>query len=72
MAIAVMVEIPGGTEQQYEQIIASVSPDGKLPEGWLVHIASASEYGRRIVNVVNHRRSSRNLPASDSAQPSNG
>ncbi len=43
MAVAVIVDIPGGTEQQYEQVIATVFPDGKLPEGWLMHLAGPNE-----------------------------
>jgi hypothetical protein len=39
MPVAVTVAIPGGTEQQHEQVIATVFPEGKLPEGWLVHLA---------------------------------
>jgi hypothetical protein len=52
MAIAVIIDIPGGTEQLYEQIIARLFPDGKLPEGWLVHLAGPTDTGWRIVNVV--------------------
>ena len=52
MAVAVTVDIPGGTEQLYEQVIATVFPEGKLPEGWLVHIAGPTENGWRVINVV--------------------
>jgi hypothetical protein len=52
MAIAVIIDIPHGTEQGYEQVAATVFPDGKLPEGWLVHIAGPIENGWRVVNVV--------------------
>jgi hypothetical protein len=52
MAVAVTVDIAGGTEQQYEQVIATVFPEGKLPEGWLMHVAGPSENGWRVVNVV--------------------
>jgi hypothetical protein len=31
MAVAVTIDIPGGTQQRYEQVIATVFPDGKLP-----------------------------------------
>jgi hypothetical protein len=50
--VAVIVDIPGGPDQQYEQVIATVFPEGKLPEGWLVHVAGPTENGWRIVNVV--------------------
>jgi hypothetical protein len=52
MAVAVTVDIPGGTEQQYEQVIAMGFPDGKLPEGFLVHLAGPTETGWRVLNVV--------------------
>ncbi len=52
MAVAVTVDIAGGTPQQYEQVAATLFPDGKLPEGWLVHVAGPTESGWRVVNVV--------------------
>ena len=30
MAVAVKVDVPGGTQQQYEQIAATVFPQGRL------------------------------------------
>ena len=45
MAVAVTVDIPGGTEQRYEQIIATLFSEGKLPEGWQVHLAGPTEDG---------------------------
>ena len=52
MAVAVTVDIAGGTEKQYEQVIATVFPEGELPEGWLVHVAGPTENGWRVLNVV--------------------
>jgi hypothetical protein len=52
MAVAVIVDIPGGNEQVYEQLTAKLFPPGKLPEGWLVHLAGPTADGWRIVNVV--------------------
>jgi len=52
MAVAVTVDIPDGTEKQYEQVIATVFPEGKLPEGWLLHLAGPTETGWRVLNVV--------------------
>jgi hypothetical protein len=52
MAVTVTIDIAGGTAPLYEQVIAEVFPDGKLPEGWLVHIAGPTENGWRVVNVV--------------------
>jgi hypothetical protein len=50
--VAVTIDIPGGTERQYEQIVATVFPEGKIPEGWVVHLAGPTENGWRVVNVV--------------------
>jgi hypothetical protein len=52
MAVAVLVEIPGGTKHQYEQVASQIFRDGTLPEGWLVHVAGPAEGGWRVVNVV--------------------
>jgi hypothetical protein len=49
---AVIVDIPRGNQEFYDQIIPALFPDGKLPEGWQVHIAGPTETGWRIVNVV--------------------
>jgi hypothetical protein len=51
MPVAVTIDIPGGNEQFYEQMVAKLFPDGKLPEGWLVHLAGPTESGWRVVNV---------------------
>lgn len=52
MAVAVTVDVPGGTEQQYQHITAQIFPEGKLPKGWLLHLAGPTENGWRVVNVV--------------------
>ena len=48
MTVAAIIDIPGGTQQQYEQVIAAVFPEGKLPAGMLVHIAGPTENGWRV------------------------
>ncbi len=52
MAVAVIIDIPGGNEQIYEQLTAKLFPEGKLPDGWQVHIAGPAENGWRVINVV--------------------
>src|SRR5882762_11700179 len=52
MAVMVTIDIPGGTKQQYEQVIGAIFPGGKLAEGILVHLAGPTENGWRVVNVV--------------------
>ena len=52
MAVAVIVDIPSGNQQVYEQLTAKLFQDGKLPEGWQVHLAGPTADGWRIINVV--------------------
>jgi len=52
MAVAVTIDIPGGNEQFYEQMVAKLFPEGKLPDGWQVHLAGPTADGWRVVNVV--------------------
>ena len=41
-----------GNAQKYEQVTGKLFPEGKLPEGWLVHIAGPAGNGWQVVNVV--------------------
>ena len=52
MAVAVIVDIPGGNQQIYEQLTAKLFQDGKLPDGWQIHLAGLTDVGWRIINVV--------------------
>jgi hypothetical protein len=52
MSVVVTIEVPSGTEQQYEHIVSRVFEDGTLPKGWLLHLAGPTETGWRVVNVV--------------------
>ena len=52
MVVAVIVDIPGGNQQVYDKLTARLFHDGKLPEGWLVHLAGPAGDGWRIINVV--------------------
>src|SRR6478735_6714066 len=50
--VAVIVDVPRGNAQFYDQIVGKLFPEGKLPSGWQVHIAGPTESGWRIVNVL--------------------
>jgi hypothetical protein len=50
--VAVVVDVPRGNAQFYDEIVGKLFPGGKLPRGWQVHIAGPTESGWRIVNVV--------------------
>jgi hypothetical protein len=52
MAVAVVIDVPNGNQQFYDQIVPKLFPEGKLPEGWAMHVAGPTESGWRIVNVV--------------------
>ena len=52
MPTAVVIDVPDGNQQFYDQIIPTLFPAGTLPEGWVMHVAGPTESGWRIVNVV--------------------
>jgi hypothetical protein len=52
MVVAVVIDVPNGNQQFYDQIVPRLFPEGKLPQGWQLHIAGPIESGWRIVNVV--------------------
>jgi hypothetical protein len=51
MAIVVVNEIEGGSQDLYDQVNPKVLPDGKLPDGCQVHIAGPTEKGWRVITV---------------------
>ena len=52
MAIAVVIETPGATKEQYEQVIRELGISGsQLAPGALVHIAGPIAGGWQVVNV---------------------
>ena len=52
MAVAVIIDVPNGNQQFYDQIVPALFSNGRLPEGWQLHIAGPTDAGWRIVNVV--------------------
>jgi hypothetical protein len=51
MAVVVVAEIEGGTEELYEQVSGKATPGGELPDGGKVHIAGPTEGGWRVITV---------------------
>jgi hypothetical protein len=51
MAVGVLIEVPGGTKEQYEQLSARAFPGGQLPAGWQQHLAGPFDGGWRVVNI---------------------
>jgi hypothetical protein len=51
MAVAIVMDFPGGTREQYDQVVARMDLHGLLPPGAIHHTAGATEEGWRIVDV---------------------
>jgi hypothetical protein len=51
MAVVVVNEIEGGSQDFYEQINPKVMPDDQLPEGCQLHIAGPMKNGWRVITV---------------------
>ena len=51
MAYALITETPGGTKEQYEQVMQETGQAGPDLEGQLVHIAGPVEGGWLVVTV---------------------
>ena len=49
MAVVVVANIEGGSQDIYDQVTGKVMPDGQLPEGCQVHIAGPAEGGWRVI-----------------------
>jgi hypothetical protein len=51
MAIVIVNEIEGGSQDLYDQVNSKVMPGGNLPDGCQVHIAGPMENGWRVITV---------------------
>ena len=51
MAVVVVNEIEGGSQDFYEQVNPKVMPGGQLPDGCQLHIAGPVENGWRVITV---------------------
>jgi hypothetical protein len=51
MAVVVVAEIEGGTQELYEAVSGKAMPGGQLPEGGQIHIAGPTENGWRVITV---------------------
>jgi hypothetical protein len=50
MPTAVLMEIPGVTQEQYDRAMEALELDG-MPEGGILHIAAPMEGGWRVLDV---------------------
>jgi quinol monooxygenase YgiN len=51
MALTFVLEFPGGTQQQYDQVIDRLQLGGKAPPGAIFHVAGPIEGGWCVVDV---------------------
>jgi hypothetical protein len=51
MAIVVLHDFPGGTQEQYDQVIAQLNLGGYSPQGNLFHVVGMVEGVMRVVDV---------------------
>jgi hypothetical protein len=51
MAVAMLLEWPGQTQDQYEQLMKLVGLEANPPEGGLFHVAGPMEGGWRVVDI---------------------
>jgi hypothetical protein len=60
MAYAIVHHFPSGTQEQYENTVKEVHPNGgeSLPEGQVLHLAGATEDGGWIVVAIHEDKGS--------------
>jgi hypothetical protein len=51
MAVVVVNEIKGATQDFYDQVNPKVMPDGQLPDGCQLHVAGPIQDGWRVITV---------------------
>jgi quinol monooxygenase YgiN len=51
MALAFLFELPGTTQEQYDQVIEKLQLGGRTYPGQLFHVAGPMEGGWRVVDV---------------------
>jgi hypothetical protein len=51
MAVVVVANIEGGSQDLYETVTGKVMPDGQLPDGATIHIAGPIDGGWRVITV---------------------
>ena len=50
MPVAMLMEIPGGTQEQYDRVMGELELDG-MPDGGILHISAPMEGGWRVLDV---------------------
>jgi hypothetical protein len=51
MAVAIVMDFPGGKREQYDQVIEGMDLGGRMPAGGITHSAGATGEGWRVVDI---------------------
>jgi hypothetical protein len=51
MAVALILDFPGGTREQYDRVVAKMDLHGRMPDGGMFHAAGSYESGWRVTDV---------------------
>jgi hypothetical protein len=51
MAVALVLDFPGGTMDQYNQVVERMHLDGRMAPGGLLHVAGSYGGGLRVIDV---------------------
>jgi hypothetical protein len=51
MAVALILDFPGGGRAQYDSVVAKMDLGGRMPDGGMFHAAGAYAHGWRVVDV---------------------
>ena len=51
MAVVIVSELEGGSQEMYDQVNPKVMEGGKLPDGCQLHVAGPIEKGWRVITV---------------------
>jgi len=51
MAVAFVLDFPGGTMEQYNQVVERMHLDGRMAPGGLMHVAGTYADGLRVIDV---------------------
>jgi hypothetical protein len=50
MPVAMLLEVPGGTQEDYDRVMDELQLEG-MPDGGILHIAAPMEGGWRVLDV---------------------
>lgn len=51
MSVAIVLDFPGGTKQQYDEVVDRMNLGGRMAPGGLIHTAGTYDGGWRVIDV---------------------